>query len=287
VSSPFHDAYIVDRVVLRELEALVARAIGLGDGSLLRDFLQSRRDAYGRLHDIESTPLEPPALINALAQIGSIERYADNHPEARQLLQAARMTSTRPRDVAKGALASLVKRAQRLQRLVQLAAPAPILMREVAMVADALGALDSFDFSVRETRRSDEEPEADGSLVYECLREIHAADTESIGAALWCGRVFVEGPELFPRPTVLADLARWERFCGSLPRETPPRAATGQELVAVARRVATYRRDVEQDPDLTPKDRDRALTALDYYADGLTLAGQQGHAVIEWLLPDT
>jgi len=284
--SEIHRALIVDPVVLRELEGLLAVALSTGDGTALRDFERSRRAAYARLRDARQTWLDPAVLVKALADIGALARSPlRKTPKGERLLALSRTFATRARYVGKDAYQCLPTRAARLRKLINLQAPDTFLENEVRMVLDALDALDQFDFAVRSMgdgvgRLHDHE------LADACLCRTYVAGTEPIGTGdTRLSRRFVEGPEVFPRPTGLHDLASWMRFCGSLAGK-PPRIAVGYEIVETVRRIESSWRQVAEDPARTAEERTQIGKALIRYAKGLNRARMEGNAVVEWLVYD-
>jgi hypothetical protein len=279
-------SYVVDIVVLCDLVKLVRRAIERRDGSELREFIESREEAYGRLRDAKPVRLEPEKLVTALADIGALERSViAREPKSRELLQAARMIGTHERDVCKRAFERLGPRAARLRRLVELQAPETILTNEVSMVSEALGALDHFDFSAR--WRADSEPLVwgDEELVRFALSRCYVPECEDDEMGLGVGRPFVRNRELFPRPNEPELIPGWERFCGSMPYISPPRAVMGASLSETTLCAIAFRQFAEQDLTASPREKERFLWFLGNHIRCLNYAAQHGHAVVEWVEP--
>jgi hypothetical protein len=283
-------SYVVDIVVLRELLALVSRSITRQDGSELREFIASRRQAYAHLSDAEPTRLEPDKLVTALADIARLEHSPFAwRPEARALLEAARMTSTRPRDVCRKAFERLVHGTWRLRKFIEFGGPDIILMDEVGIVSRALAALDHFDLSAR--RATDGVPGldellADEDLIPAALASSYVADCEGSAMGLLVTVPFVQGPELFPRPTDPGRIPGWKRFLGSGRYISPPRVALGADIARAARRAIAFRQWVEQDLQLGRRERKMLLWGLEEHISWLNFAARNRHAVVEWVVPD-
>jgi hypothetical protein len=278
-------SYVVDVVVLRDLQRVVVRAIARRDGSELREFVMSRRAAYGSLIDAETIRLEPKQLVTALSDIGVLERSTiAARPEARDLLAAARTTDTHSRDVCRSAFERLVPRAERLRRFMHLKAPDFLIMSEVKLVSQALGALDRFDFTMRSSADSEPPTLDDEDLVEAALACSYVADSDrSVG--LGVARPFLRAPELFPRPSDIELIPGWERFCGSVPYISPPRLVWGAGIAATARRVIAFRQFVEQDLTVDGREKEEFLRDLGQYIAWLNFATRNRHAVVEWVHP--
>ena len=283
----YHMAVIVDASRLHTLQALVADALATDDDSALHDFERSQRRARVRRADAELARLDPQALLTALAQIASVasSSIAESTPGVR-LLEAARKTPTHARDVAKNALEKLTARAARLEKLVVLGAPPPILENEAGPVLTALEALDQFDFTTRGSPGEESDPEGQTvsprpHLVRECLHAIAVDGAQPM--SLWearRARCYVEGPAVFSRPTALESLAAYEALVGSFHPGGQPRLAEGPELASTLRRV----RDARGGSDAgAGEPGGNAQEAFARYAEGQAFAIEHEHAVVEWI----
>ena len=279
-------SYVVDVVVLRDLRALVGRAIARRDGSELREFIASRRAAYMHLRDSKPTRLEPKKLVTALADIGALDRTVlARQPEARALLDAARTTPTHAREVSRDAMERLVSAAERLRTFIQLKAPHFITMTEVRIISNALGAIDTFDFTVRSSANYEPKVLGDEELVEAALACSYVADAEDSCMGIYVGRPFVRAPELFPRPTDPERMAGWERFCGSVPYISPPRVVYGADIAATSARVVAFSQFVQQDLTLGKREKENALWFIGNHNAWLHYAARNNHAVVEWVRP--
>jgi hypothetical protein len=284
----FHHAWIVDLVVLRELQALVGRAVATQNGDLLRDFVSSRGAAYARLRDAAATMLDEAVMTSALHDIGGLQgSTVREDPEATRLLELARRVSTRPRYVSKEAYTHLPKRAARLKRLIELNAPANIILGDAKLIFGTLESLDRFDYVVRGREDRTAEPLADDVLAEACLGKTYVADTHFIGlrdSPVARAFAFV-GQEVFPRPTEPGELVRWSRFCGSFAAKWPPRFVGELGLAYTMKGIFDFRETVKKMRELSAKQRKNGDEALIDYAWSLKTAHENGHAVVEWLQP--
>jgi hypothetical protein len=288
-TTPAHNCTcIIDLAVLVKLMVVVARAIAQQDAAELRELIASRRAALADLVDAEPIRLDPPKLVTACADLAAVSRSKiAGTPEVRDLLEAARMMSTRERDVSRRAFESLLAWAARLRRLVELGAPDTILSSEVGLVSKALAAVDHFDFGRRSASVRDY-PEIwkDEALIPAALAACCVPDARARDLGLCVGRSFVRGSELFPRPTDPASIPGWERFCGSGDYLSPPRLALGANISIAARRVIAFREWVEQDLTIERREKEMTLWGLESHLAGLNFAGRNGHAVVEWTRSD-
>ncbi len=281
----FHQALLVDLVVLRELRALVARAVATEDGTELREFEVSRAAAYARLKDADATLLDANVMTTALAHIATVARCAvRDEPECKRLLEVARTVSTRPRYVSKEAYARLVERAARLGRLIELNAPSTIVEGDVRLVLTAIESLDRLDYHIRRHEERDRRPTEDVFLAEACLKMTYLANTRPIGMRDLGGAkslAFV-GEEAFPRPAGSKQLASWSRFCGSFSPDAPPRVVAGLGLAYTMKAAMMFKEEVLPTRELSTKKRERTGKALIDYAWELKSAHENGRAVVEW-----
>jgi hypothetical protein len=289
----FHTAIVVDPVVLRELEALVARAITAQDGDALREFVASRKQAYAGLEDAEATWLDADAVAKVLAEIGKLPRSShDDSPAGLRLLELARTTSTRPRYVSKYPYERLLRSAGRLARLVELKAPPRVVEADMSRALGCLESLDTFDYAVRALESEEAARIEDRDVVDACLWEGYVPGTErvpgypNIGTRRENGalsRCFVKGRVLFPKPNGVEKLALWARFCGDFSTDTPPRVAVGRDIVHAMQGVMALNFAVGKDKALSVRKRQHVAEMLTDYAWCLKSAHEGGHSVVEWM----
>jgi hypothetical protein len=284
----FHSAFIVDLVVLRELQTLVARAMATQDAAELHEFETSRAAAYTRLKDAHATMLDADVMTTALAHIATLTRSPlRDDPEAKRLLELARTVSTRPRYVSKQAYAPLPERAARLKSLIELNAPPNIMQGDVRLILRCLTSLDRFDYLARLQEGRGREPTEDASLAEVCLGLTYVADTKPIGMRdLGAKKSFAfVGEEVFPKPAGGEALASWSRFCGSFSPDSSPRVVAELGVAYTMKAVMMFKDEGLAKCGLSARKRKRTEEALIDYAWALKTAHENGQAVVEWTHP--
>jgi hypothetical protein len=290
VRPPDSHAHVVDPLVLRDLETLVARAIARHDGTELRAFITRRTVVSARSDDARAVWLDRFELSAVLRQVIHALKHSAvaERAEVRELLEAARSTSMAPRDVSEAAFGRLVSRAEMLDRLLTSLPMPEVIMRQVGLIASALESLDRFDFCSKHHPRDESDDDLthdvpDDRLVRDCLACVVVPECRG-SVTYGVDRSFLESAEIFPRPKDATSVEAWELFCRWPGLASPPRVAEGKDIIAAAQRVIQRGDEIEADRALDPRLRACFLKSLESYLGWLRFAVENRYAVVEWVM---